>query len=489
MLYHLPVLIVAVPLICAPLCLLIRRTFPVWLLTIAACTFSLAGTVEILTAALHGEVLRYDLGGWRPPWGIAYLVTAANASVALLVSLIFTGVAVYARHSIPRELAGGRSDVFFALFLLLLSGSSGVVLTNDLFNIFVFLEIASLSSYALVACSPGGRAPLAAFRYLIIGSLGASFFLLGIGFLYAMTGTLNLDDMSARLPSIIETRTGLAAFAFITAGLMLKIALFPLHTWLPDAYTEAPSAVSALLAGTSSKVSLYLLLILLFRLFGVHLTTHILPFDTILMILSSAAIVFGAVTAMGQKNVKRMMAYSSISQIGFIGLGIATASVAGITAAFIYLFSHALIKTGLFLALGCVIYHSGSSTFHSFAGIGRRMPWTAAAVVAGGLSLVGVPLTSGFISKWHLIGALFEARQWFLIGLVLAGSLLTLVYVWRLIECIYRNGTPEKTVREAPAALLIPVWLFIGLNLYLGVQAGSLVETARAAARALFGET
>ncbi len=484
---YLPILIVAVPLFAAPLCILARRTVLAWILAVGCAIFTLTAATQMLAVSLDGTVLIHHLGGWEPPWGIAYRVATSNAFIALLIAFVFSIVLLYAKCSVLQELRGGRPDIFFAICLLLLSGLMGVVISHDLFNIFIFLEIASLSGYALVAFKPGGRAPLAAFRYLVIGTLGATLFLIGIGYIYALTGTLNLSDIAQRLTDVAETRPALAAFAFIGVGLMLKMALFPLHQWLPDVYTQAPATISALLSAVSAKVSLYLFMTLFFQVFQIHTSEGAGHFDTILLSLSMAAILFGAIAAIGQTNVKRMMAYSSVSQIGYLTLSLGLASIAGMTASLIHMFNHAFIKGGLFLALGGVIYRCGNADLSSFAGLGKRMPYTAAAIVVGGLSLIGIPLTNGFISKWFLISALWEQGFWFFIALVLLGSLLSVVYVWQVIEQMYARPPADRAsdTIEAPFILLGPIWVFAGLNVYLGIHASGLVQVAQISARIL----
>ncbi len=485
MLRHLPVVVVVAPLLGAPLCVLFRRFMPARLLALGLAIFVLACAVVMLAQAANGFVWRYELGGWPAPWGIAYHVDLLGALIVLLVALLASVVALFAGRRIVREFASA-DGYFFALFLLCLAGLLGIVVTNDLFNVFIFLEISALSSYALIGLGRGGHPPLAAYRYLIMGAIGATFFLIGIGYLYMVTGTLNLDDLAQRLPEAESRRVVVAALAFISAGLAMKMALFPLHWWLPDAYTFAPSPVSALLAAVSAKVIIYFLIRLFFGVFGVDLAFVSTGFDTALLVLSLGAIVFASAAAIYQDNIKRMMAYSSVSQIGYITLGVSLVSPSGVGAGLVYLFNHALIKGGLFLALGCVVYRLGGCRIEHFAGLGRRMPWTMAAIVIGGLSLVGVPLTAGFIGKWQLVSAILESGRWPLALAVLAGSLLAAVYVWRLVEAAYLRPASEDEAPprcEAPLALLVPVWILVVLNFYIGFHSDGLTTVALAAAR------
>ena len=488
MLHHLPVIVVVAPLLAAPLCLIFHRSAR--FIALGVCVLILACAVTMFTQAVEGFTWRYALGGWPAPWGIAYRVDLLGALLVLLLGVIAVVVALFCGRGLVRRAFGDGGRYFYALFLLCLAGLLGIVATNDLFNVFVFLEISALSSYALIGMNRGGHAPLAAYRYLVMGAVGATFFLIGIGYLYMITGTLNLDDLAERLPAVSSSRVAVAALAFISAGLAMKMALFPVHWWLPDAYTFAPSPVSALLAAVSTKVGIYLVVRLFFGVFGAEFAFERMGFGAALLLLSSAAIVVASVTAIYQDNVKRMMAYSSVSQIGCITLGIGLASAAGVGAGLVYLFNHALIKGGLFLALGCIAQRLGGARIEHFAGLGQRMPWTMAAIVAGGLSLIGVPLTAGFIGKWLLVGAALEAGQWPLALVVLAGSLLTAIYVWRLIEAAYLRPAPAGAGDErceAPFALLAPVWILIVLNLYIGLHSDALVESATVAARTITG--
>ncbi len=319
-----------------------------------------------------------------------------------------------------------------------------------------------------------------------MGTIGATFILIGVGLLYMMTGTLNMQDLSQRLPEIMHTRTVHGAFAFLTVGISIKLALFPLHLWLPNAYTYAPSAASAFLAATATKVAVYTLLRFVFTVFGVEFAFEMMPLGEILMLLAVLAIFSGSAVAIFQDNIKRMMAYSSVAQIGYMILGISFATVTGLTAGILHLFNHAMMKGALFLALGCIVYRIGSARLEDFRGLGKTMPWTMAAVVVGGLSLIGVPLTVGFVSKWYLVLAALEQGWWPVAFLVLAGSLLAVMYIWKLVEAAYFQAPKEGATRgEAPLSLLLPTWLLIGASIYFGIDTDLTVSVAQIAAQSL----
>jgi multicomponent Na+:H+ antiporter subunit D len=468
---HLQVLVVLLPLLAAPLCVLVDRARPAWWTALVATWLGLAAAIALLIAVAGEGAARYELGGWPPPWGIEYRVDLLGAYVLAIVSTMAALVMLFARRSVEHEIPGDRIARFYGTLLLAVAGLAGITVTGDAFNLFVFLEISSLASYAAISMGRDRRALNAAFQYLVMGTIGATFILIGIGLLYMMTGTLNMLDLAERLPAVADTRTVRAGFGFLTVGIGLKLALFPLHLWLPNAYAHAPSVVSAFLAATATKVALYALLRFVLGVFGIRFSLGAMPLDLLLIGLGLAGILTASLVAVFQQNVKRMLAYSSIAQIGYMVLGIGLASTTGVMAATLHLFNHALMKGALFLALGAVAYRVGAVSVREFAGLGRRMPWTMAAIALGGLSLVGVPPTAGFVSKWYLVLGALEQDRWLVTVLVLLGSLLALVYVWRLVEAAYLQPAPAGAgpVAEAPWSMLLPVWLLVGANFYFGL--------------------
>lgn len=489
---QLPALQVVVPLIAAPLCLLLYRPFATWLLTFIASSASTVIAALILAQVLEQGVIDYAFGGWAAPFGIAYRIDLVNAYVLLIVAAISTVVSFFARQSVAAEIESHNQGVFYTAWLLCLTGLLGITITGDAFNVFVFLEISSLSSYVLIAMGNDRRALTAAFQYLIMGTIGATFILIGVGLMYALTGTLNMLDLAERLPAVAGTRTARAAFAFLTVGVGLKIAIFPLHLWLPNAYAFAPSAVSAFLAATATKVAVYVLLRFIFSVFGSDFALGTAAGTARLAIglavLGAVAVLAASTVAIFQHNIKRMLAYSSVAQIGYLTLGISLASSAGLTATLLHLFNHALMKGALFLALGCIAWRIGSSRLGDFKGLGYQMPWTMGIFVIGGLSLIGVPGTAGFISKWYLVVAALEQGWWPMLIVVIAGSLLAVVYIWRVVEAAYLGGRSESPkIGEAPLSMLVPAGLLALANLYFGIKTDLSAGIATKAAAALFG--
>lgn len=488
---HLPALQIVISLICAPLCMLVRYRDWSWIVALFGSWVSLAISWLLLQQVLAKGTISYAMGNWAPPIGIEYRVDLVNAFVLIIVSGIGAVITPYARESIRKEFGTNRIYLFYTAYMLCLCGLLGVTITGDAFNLFVFLEISSLSSYVLIAMGQDRKALTASYQYLIMGTIGATFIVIGIGLLYAETGTLNMADLAKKLGEQALSRTIGAAFGFLIVGISLKLALFPLHLWLPNAYTYAPSVVSAFLAATATKVAVYVLLRFIFTIFNIKLSFGVMPLDTILLVLAVIAMFAGSAVAIFQPNLKRMLAYSSVAQIGYIILGISFANVNGIAAGIIHLFNHALIKGGMFLALGCLFYRLATVDIDDLAGIGRRLPWTMAAFVIGGLGLIGVPLTVGFVSKWYLVIGALDRGWWPVAALILISSLLAVVYVWRVIEIAYLKPSPKNLapIEEAPTSMLIPTWVLIGGSIYFGVNTELTVSVAQQAAMQLLGVT
>jgi len=491
---QLPALPIITPLLLAPITILFPNGRMAWIWSTA-----ISWIVFIFCAALLREVyidgpISYALGGWAPPVGIEYRVDLANALILFLVSGIGALVFPYAYQSIRAEIDHQQIPMFFTALLLCMTGLLGVTVTGDAFNVFVFLEISSLSTYALVALGArrDRRALTSAFNYLVMGTIGATFFVIGIGLLYQATGTLNMADMQGELIGL-NNRMVQSGFAFIFVGIGLKLAMFPLHLWLPGAYTYAPSPVSAFVAATATKVAVYVMIRFFYSVFHADFGVDFGSLYTILrwalMPLAVAGMFVASLVAVFQDNVKRILAYSSVAQIGYMLLGLSLGTDDGLTATMVHMFNHALMKAALFMAVGCVVLRVGGEMVSDFRGLFRRMPWTATAFMLAGLSLVGIPLTVGFVSKWMLLLATFQAGQWIASFLIVASSLIAVVYIGRIIEVMIRTPGDDVAAlaapqREAPLVMLVPLWLLVLANLYFGIQTDVTVDIARGAAEA-----
>ena len=493
---HLPVLPILVPLLAGLLASLAGRR--AWLVAMLATALTFAACLGLAGQVLASDagVVSYALGGWGQGdaglWiGIELRIDRLNAFVLCVIAGMAAIVTPAAGPSVSQEVPADRRHHFYAVYLLCVAGMLGITATGDAFNLYVLLEISSLTAYALVAMGKGRdrRALTGSFKYLVFGTVGASFLLLGIGYLIAATGTLNMGEMGERLVGLEDSRTVRTAFALIMVGLSLKMALFPLHHWLPDAYTYAPSAVTTLLASTATKVAVYVSIRFVYTIFGPAFCYGLMGADTILITCSCLAIIGGSLQAIRQTDLKRLLAYSSVAQIGYLALGVALNNTYGLAGGLIHVLNHALVKGGLFVAAACLIYRAGAAHLDDLSGLRKTMPGTAALLILGGLGLIGVPLTGGFVSKWMLVAGTLERGLWPVAFVVLVGSLLAVVYVMRFLEPVL-FGPPNRdddTIREAPPVMLIPGFILIGLALVIGMRGGAAGEVAYAAAQALLG--
>ncbi len=487
---HTPLLAVAVPLLCAPLCIVFGNRTVSWLMAFAASIVSLLFCTHLLLQAIGGDTLSYHLGGWAPPLGIEYRIDAANAFVMLLISGISSIVLPYAKRSVEHEVRQVSHTLFYCCYLLCFSGLMGVVATGDAFNVFVFLEISSLSTYVLIAMGAerDKRALTAAYDYLIMGTIGATFFVIGIGFLYMATGTLNMADLADRISDMSGNRTVQAGFAFVVVGMGLKAAIYPMHLWLPSAYTYAPSVVTTFLAATATKAAIYVLLRFMFSVYQPDFIfeTHTLNF--IIVPLAVVAMFAASIIAVFQQDLKRLLAYSSVAQIGYMMLGIGLVNATGLTATLIHLFNHGITKGALFMVVGAYVMRAGGSFCDRLAGLGKQMPLTSAAFVIGGLSLIGVPGTAGFVSKWVLMQAAFERGWWWMAILIVASSLLAVIYIWKIVELLYMQKPAEGVeAKEAPVSMLVPIWIMALACIWFGFDTDLTIGSATTAAQSLLG--
>ena len=475
MIEQLPALIVVVPLAAAaivPLAGYLSKSLAK-LVTIAALLISNISAAAVLIHVLDEGTLNYHFGGWEPPWGIEYVYDPLSSVMALLVAFVALVVAVYAGPFLERD-AKFKTGIFYSLFLLLTVGLLGMMVTGDAFNLYVFLEISSLAGYALIAAG-GRKATVAAFRYLLIGTIGASFYLLGIGYIYGVTGTLNMADMVERLVPLMDSPVIIVAIVMIVVGLGIKMALFPLHGWQPDAYTYAHPAAAALIAGVMAKVPAYVVL----RFFFFVMSASAGPVDKALQImgmLAAAGIIVGSIMAIAQKDFRRMLAYSSVAQIGYIIVGFAIGNSLALIGAILHIINHGIMKSCLFLIAGGVKWRTGEHSIDKFMELNKKMPLTMGALMIAALSMVGLPPTAGFFSKLYLVLGAIESGMWFYVIIIIISSLLNAVYFFRILENVYMKK-PINEIKdrkqggmfELPLQMLVPI-IVLGLGiLILGI--------------------
>jgi len=321
----------------------------------------------------------------------------------------------------------------------------GIIYTADIFNMYVFYELLSLVVYLLIAYNMKGMALRASFNYLIMGGVGLSFFLLGIGFLYAMTGTLDIYHIAEQLPAAFNssTRMVIMSFVLIATGMGIKIAVFPLHGWLPDAHSMAPSPVSALLSGVTVKIGIYCLIRMIYSVFSTETFSIISSSHTILIVLGVVTLLFGASMALVQTDLKRLLAYSTINQIGIIFIGLGIGTELGLTGALFHVLNHAIMKGTLFFCAGIMIAEAGTRDVQGLSGFGRQQPAVTFAFIIASLGMIGIPPTNGFVSKWLICLAAVEAGHAVLAVIILMASAVTAVYYFRVIQILF-SGPPKQ---------------------------------------------
>lgn len=435
----LPALLVALPLLGSILALLIgvARSRTGWYVALVTMLIQVIGTGLLATTAFRNGPVRYVVGGFTAPYGIELVVDGLSATMIVLIAVIALGILAYARR------AGPRSNPFYAAYLILIGGLTGVSVTGDVFNMYVFLEISGIAAYTLVAAGEGGESAHAAFKYLLVGTVGAALFLFGVGYAYIATGTLNMTDLATKLAALGYTDPLVqAAFVLLVVGLFVKIAVFPLHTWQPDAYAGAPDSVSGLIAALVSTTAAYALIRIVFSVFTVDFLQANPLAQSILGTAAVVSIVVGSVLAVAQTDIKRLLAYSSVSQFGLIIGAIAVANGTALIGAAIHLVGHAVMKGGLFLAAGTITRTTGARTIASYEGLATHRPGGAATFSLLAFALVGVPPAVGFVGKWYIALGAVEAEAWPLAIVILLSTLLTLAYFTRLVERMYFRESP-----------------------------------------------
>ncbi len=450
----------------------IRRISPI--LTLLVAIFQLW-----LTLQLFGKSpFYYAMGGWSPPLGISLVWDQLSQLLILIVSVISLAVTLFA---IPYMQKYTAQNKFYSLYLLMIAGMNGVIITGDLFNLFVFLEIASIASYALVGFGVEAEELEASFKYLILGSVSSSVILLGIALLYSVTGTLNMADMASQLTSDVSTKSLFFVFALFVMGFGLKSAMVPFHAWLPDAHPSAPAPISAMLSGLIIKaLGIYCIARIFFIVLGLTPTIQ-----TILLVLGGLSMVIGVFMAIGQWDFKRLLAYHSISQMGYVMVGIGLATPLGILGGLFHLINHAVFKSLLFLCSGSIEYSTGTRQLKELGGLIRKMPWTGASCSIASLSISGVPPFNGFWSKLLIIVALFQAKFYFLATVTVFVSFMTLISFIKVQKYALFGKLPKKlaTIKESPAlmvtGMLILAILCVGLGLAYPVFGPQVLETAR----------
>lgn len=467
---QLPILQIIIPIIASMFCFLVKRHKVSWFISFIAIAISFVISSILLVKTYKGEIITYHLGNWVPPYGIELRIDVLNSLILTLVNFIALISVIYSFYINEKEISKNKISGFYSLFLLCLSGLLGILVTNDIFNLYVFLEISSLSSYVLVSMGRDKKALVASFEYLISGTIGATFYLFGIGLLYSMTGTLNMSDITERLVPLYDNNIVRLGTLFIFVGLSIKVALFPLSRWLVNAYSEAPNFISIFFSGTVTKVMIYVFIRIFYTVFQQNFFS---PLSNVVMILALCAIVFGSIFAITEKDMKRLLANSSISQIGYIMLALNLNSNLGLFAAILHIINHSLIKTSLFMAVGCIEHKFDSAKIENLSGLRNSMPYTAFMFTLLSLALIGVPLTNGFVSKWYIMAAIIKSHAWIALVVFALGSFLALIYMWKMVEKVYfdQSQSPQERERlynKTPLPMTLCLLFMVTLTIFIG---------------------
>jgi multicomponent Na+:H+ antiporter subunit D len=451
-------------------------------LVLGSLAFSVLGSIVVMGNVLRHGTISYTVGNWQPPFGIELIIDPLSAMMMVLISVVALLASFSSLKSAEQELPG-REAFFFTLYLILIAGLHGLVLTGDAFNLYVLLEITSITSYGLIAMGRG-RAALSSFNYIIMGTIGACFYLLGVGYIYILTGTLNMADIARILPTLNAPVATTTAIAFVLVGLWVKMAFFPLHAWLPNAYSHAPTGAGTMVAPLMTKVTVYLMIRVILNVYTPALVfTHDWVTNGV-MWAAAIAIVCGSALALGQKDLRRMLTYIIIAEVGYMVGGTFLANSNGLTGAILHIVNDSLMTLCLFLVVAAIIYRQGTVSLDSLQGIFRRMPITMAAFTVGAFAMIGVPPTCGFFSKWYLILGGIDGGHWeFVIALVVS-SLINVILFFRIIELAYfgsltdgehhEHGSTER--HEAPWWMLKPLVITAVLLIVVGFSTGPLIN-------------
>ena len=481
-----PALLVTIPLLSALVVSAMGWTYKRWCfpVAVAALAGALASATALLVQVLTSGTIIYEMAGWKPPVGINYTIDYLNAPVLVVVLAVALLNLIGAKERIEKEFSD-RLGAYLALYLLFVCGMTGIVATGDAFNLYVLLEIGSLTGYALIGLGKE-RAALSSLNYLFMGTIGASFYLLGIGYVYIATGTLNMMDIARLVPQLGGSPTLFLAFIICMAGLFVKMALFPMHGWLPNAYSNAPSASGGLIAPLTTKVMIYAMVRAGLTIFTPEYTFARPMLSSTIVWIATFAIVFGSLLALMQRRLTRMLTYVIVAEVGYMVGGFWLGNKAGITGATLHIINDAAMTMALFMAVSVITYKTKSDKFEDLAGLFAKMPFTMLAFGLAALAVIGIPPTCGFFSKWYLISAGIDAGNWAFVGALLFSSLINAVLFFRIFEIAYFEPFAEghgdhgshhhgPVMAEAPLTMVAPLVIAALSLLVLGLYSGDIV--------------
>jgi multicomponent Na+:H+ antiporter subunit D len=474
---HLVILPIVIPLVGAAAGMLLRNHYRLqsWL-CFGAMVAALASSLVLLGQVwAGGQAAIFQVGGWPAPFGIVMVADLLSATMVVMSQLVMAGGMLYALGAKDQVV---RYPMFFPLFLTLAIGLTGTMMTGDLFNMFVFIELMVISGTALTAASDDRFGPEAAYKYFYISLFAAIFMLLAVGSLYVSYGTLNMAQLAFLVAAEPQQPLLPLAVALLTATFMIKSAVIPFHFWQPDFHTAAPTPVHAVLSSVVVKAGIYGFLRMTTLLFIDFAPT----IQMILMVMGAFGIFFGGLGAVGTYDAKRMLAYSTLGQLGFILVAIGWGTPLALAAAVIYSFNHSLIKSAMLMLAGSVASRAAVKTadFANITGLGKVTPQAGILFLLGGLALAGIPPTNGFVSKMTLFQSGIEAEAFISLGVVAAASLITLVYVGRAYQRIWWEPLPAEAKYKPYGDRLVAPAILIFLCLLLGIWGEPLLNLSQA---------
>ncbi len=479
-----PAIIVLAPFLLAIILALLgtKREWLCFPLVIVGLTISVAASVVTLMRVMDEGTIQYLFGGWQPPFGINLRIDGLNALVALAVTTVALLTAIYSKKAVPAETSDKVSQ-YYTLYLLSVTGLLGIVLTGDAFNLYVLIEISALTSYALIGLG-SKRATLAAYKYLIMGTIGASFYLLGVGYLYIKTGSLNMYDIQEQIVAndLLGSPALLVSFILIMVGVWIKMAFFPLHAWLPNSYAFGPSTTSAVLGPLVTKVMIYVMIRMILTVFSPEYAFMELDWSNIVVWMSVIAILAASISALAQTSLQKMLAFLIIAEVGYMVGGVWLADEMGMVGSIYHIIADAFMTLCVFLFAGIILAKTGKRDLSAVEGLFKKMPLTMVGFLVGAFSLIGIPPTAGFFSKWYLIQGGISSGHYEYVAALLISSLINAVLFFRIIEIAYFGTKPaeghghhhEEDHADGPTEvsfsmlfpLLVTAALLLGIGLY-----------------------
>jgi multicomponent Na+:H+ antiporter subunit D len=456
------------------------RLTDTWMVLVSALSLYGVYTLYDQVSKAPGNVLLMYSWGQAPPFGGCFEIDMLSVFMAFSIGLLALLVSVYSISYMEHE---SRVPEFNTLVIFMVSGMYGIIMSGDLFTLFIFWELMGLSSYVLVSFLKRNWGPIeAGFKYLIMSATAGAFLLLSMALLYGMAGTLNFAVLASSMRGTPLTPWTITLFATLIVGFGVKSAIVPMHTWLPDAHPEAPSPISALLSGVVIETGLYALTRVLFVVYEPS------QFQMPIAALAVATMTLGNLLALFQDDLKRMLAYSSIAQIGYMLIGLSAGNALGIQGLFLHVFTHSLMKGLAFLAAGSIIHESKTRNIKDLKGIGRLMPYTTMGLFVAFMGLGGVPATGGFISKFMLFGSAIQSGMGWLTVVGVLNSALSMGYYLNVIKTLISD--PIESVKKAKEVPILMVGITLVMTLLVvlvGLYPEPMVSFAQRAAESLFG--